>query len=320
VLRIRGFSDFNYRVSNQGGETNSFGLGAFDLFVSSRISEKFSMLSEVNFEFGDNNEMAVDLERMLLTYSANDHFKLSFDRYHTGIGYYNTAFHHGPWFQTATGRPALFLFQDEGGVLPVHSVGLSLAGSIPSGKLGLNYFAEIGNGRPARRPQNTTVQNVVDENNGKAFNLGFWLRPEWLRGLQVGASVYHDHLIADTRQRIQEYIPAAHVVYTTPKFEWLNDAVLIRHNLDGGRTFNTPGFYIQIARQWGTYRPYVRYQYINASPLEPILFDTGLQQGPSLGLRYDWSQFAAFKIQYTRNLRRDSQDTNQLGMQMSFTF
>jgi hypothetical protein len=320
TLHIRGFSDVDYRASSQSGQTNGFVLGAFDLFVSSQISDKFSMLSEVNFEFGDDNEMAVDLERMLLTYTANDHFKLSFGRYHTAIGYYNTAYHHGAWFQTATGRPFLYFFEDEGGVLPVHSVGLSLTGSIPSGKLGLSYVAEIGNGRPARRPQNTTVQNVVDENNGKAINLGFWLRPEWLSGLQVGASVYHDYLTPDIPQRIQEYIPAVHVVYTTPKFEWLNEAVLIRHSLDEGRTFNTPGFYTQISRQWGLYRPYVRYQYINASPFEPLLFDTGLQQGPSLGLRYDWSEFAAFKIQYDRNLRRAAQDANQLGLQMAFTF
>ena len=320
MLRIRGFSDFSYRVSNQSGETNSFTLGAFDLFISSQISEKFSMLSEVNFEFGDDNEMALDLERMLLTYAANDHFKLSFGRYHTGIGYYNTAFHHGTWFQTATGRPFLFLFEDEGGVLPVHNVGLNLTGSIPSGKLGLNYVAEIGNGRPARRPQNTSVQNVVDENNGKAINFGLWVRPEWVSGLQVGMSLYHDNLIADTPQRIQEYIPAMHVVYTTPKFKWLNEGVVIRHQLDGGRTFNTPGFYTQISRQWGVYRPYIRYQYINASPLEPLLFDTGLQQGPSVGLRYDWSEYAAFKIQYDRALRRGLQDANQLGMQMAFTF
>jgi hypothetical protein len=319
-LRIRGFSDVDYHVSNQSGTTNGFALGAFDLFVSSQISEKFSMLSEVNFEFGDDNEMAVDLERMLLTYTANDHFKLSFGRYHTAIGYYNTTFHHGTWFQTATGRPFLFFFEDEGGVLPVHNVGLSLTGTIPSGTLGLHYVAEIGNGRPARVPQNTTVQNVVDENNGKAVNLGFWLRPEWLSGLQVGASVYHDHLTPNIPQRIQEYIPALHAVYTTSKFEWLNEAVLIRHSLDGGRTFNTPGFYTQISRQWRDYRPYFRYQYINASPLEPLLRDAGMQQGPSLGLRYDWSEFAALKIQYDRNLRRSLQDLNQLGLQMAFTF
>ena len=319
-LRIQGFSDVDYRASNRSGETNSFALGAFDLFVSSQVSEKFKMLSEVNFEFGNDNELAVDLERMLLTYSANDHFKLSFGRYHTAIGYYNTAFHHGTWFQTATGRPFLFFFEDEGGVLPVHNVGLSLTGSIPSGKLGINYIAEIGNGRPARRPQNTTVQNLVDENNGKAFNIGMWMRPEWLSGLQFGGSLYHDRLTADIPQGIQEYIPAIHAVYITPKFEWLNEAVVIRHSLDGGRSFNTPGFYTQISRQWEVYRPYIRYQYINASPLEPLLFDTGLQQGPSVGLRYDWSEFAALKIQYDRALHSGLQDVNQLGLQMAFTF
>ncbi len=141
-----------------------------------------------------------------------------------------------------------------------------------------------------------------------------------LSGLQVGASIYHDHLTPDIPQRIQEYIPAVHVVYVTPKIEWLNEGVLIRHSLDEGRTFNTPGFYTQISRQWKAYRPYVRYQYLNASPLEPLLFDTGLQQGPSLGLRYDWSEFTAFKMQYDRKLRRGLPDINQLGLQMAFTF
>jgi hypothetical protein len=321
VMRIRGFTDVNYLASNQKGATNTFALGAFDLFISSQISEHFSMLSELNFEFGDDNELGVDLERMMLTYSLNDHFNLSFGRYHTGIGYYNTAFHHGTWFQTATGRPFLFFFEDDGGVLPVHNVGMSLTGTLPSGKLGLHYVAEIGNGRPARVPQNSTVQNLIDENNGKSFNLGLWARPEWVRGMQVGASLYHDHLMPGIGPRIEEFIPAVHAVWVTPEFEWLNEGVVIRHSLDqGGRTFNTSGFYTQVSRQWKKYRPYFRYQYFNASPSEPLLADAGLQHGPSLGLRYDWSPFAAFKIQYDHSFRRDLQDLDLLGLQMSFTF
>jgi len=201
----------------------------------------------------------------------------------------------------------------------VHNVGLSLTGSIPSGKLGLNYIAEIGNGRPARRPQNTTVQNLVDENNGKAVNLGLWLRPEWLSGLQVGASVYHDHLLPDIPQRVQEYIPAVHVVYTTPKFEWLNEAVLIRHSLDEGRTFNTPGFYTQISQQWGAYRPYVRYQYINAHP-NGLLEDIALRRGPSFGARFDFNDNIAFKTQLDHILRKGQPDLNGLHLQLAFTF
>ena len=320
-MHIRGFSDVNYIGTTQKGVTNSFFLGALDLFVTSRLSEKFSMLSEINFEAGEDNNIGIDLERMLLTYRANDHFKLSFGRYHTAIGYYNTAYHHGTWFQTATGRPYLFFFEDQNGILPVHNVGLSLTGTIPSGSLGLNYVAEIGNGRPARTPQNTTVQNRFDENNGKSFNLALFSRPEWASGLQFGASFYHDHLLPALPPRIQEDIPAVHVVYFSPKFEWLNEAVLIRHTFDnGGRSFDTPGFYTQIGREWGKYRPYFRYQYVNASPLEPVIAYASLQHGPSFGVRYDWSDYAAVKVQYSRSFRREIPDYDEIDTQMSFTF
>jgi hypothetical protein len=33
-------------------------------------------------------------------------------------------------------------FANDGGVLPTQAVGLSVTGSIPSGRLGLNYIAE----------------------------------------------------------------------------------------------------------------------------------------------------------------------------------
>ena len=252
-MRIQGFTHTGFTASDQKGTTNSFFLGNFDLFITSRLSEKFSMLSELNFEPSrDDNNIGVDLERMLLVYNANDHFQLSVGRFHTAIGYYNTAYHHGNWFETATGRPFLYLFEDQGGILPVHNVGLSATGLLYGGKLGLHYVAELGNGRPARHPENTTVQNLFDENNGKSFNLGLYVRPEKFSGLQAGISIYHDHLTPDSGPRIQELIPVVHVVYINSKFEFLNEAVLIRHAFDNTtETLNMPGFYSQIGRQWG---------------------------------------------------------------------
>src|SRR5712692_8682540 len=190
-IHIQGFTHTGFAGTSQKGATNGFFLGNFDLFITSRLSENFSMLAELNFEAGEDNNLGVDLERMLLLYKPNDYFQLSFGRYHTDIGYYNNAYHHGNWFETATGRPFLFLFEDEGGVLPVHNVGLTATGSVPSGGWGLHYVAEIGNGRPARHPQNSTVQNTFDENNGKSLNFAVYVRPEWAPGLQAGLSIYH---------------------------------------------------------------------------------------------------------------------------------
>ena len=107
-------------------------------------------------------------------------------RYHTAIGYYNTAYHHSTWLQTATGRPFLFKFEDDSGILPIHNVGVSVTGIIPSGRLGLHYIAEVGNGRASSSPNAEPVQNTVDENNGKSFNLRILFRPTGVRGLQAG--------------------------------------------------------------------------------------------------------------------------------------
>jgi hypothetical protein len=322
LMRIRGFGDVTFRGSDQRGSTTSFTLGELDLFVTSDISEKFNFLSEIVFEGNvRRNNFGVDVERLLLQYSPNDYLKLSAGRYHTAIGYYNTAYHHSTWLQTATGRPFLFEFEDDEGILPIHNVGLSATGLIPSGSLQLHYIAEIGNGRASRLPGDEPVQNVVDENNRKAVNLGAFVTPEWGHGLQAGFSVYHDRLTPAGQPSIGETILAAHGVIERPNFEWLNEALLIRHAPEGsGRVFNTPGFYTQISKRFGSYRPYFRYQYVNGSDSEPVFPWVGLRQGPSVGLRFDASESVALKLQYDRTLLRHDPSVNSLALQVGFTF
>lgn len=320
LMSIRGFGDITFHGDNHRGDTTSFTLGQLDLFVTSDVSEKFRFLSEIVFEAGKDNVFGVDIERLLLQYSHNDYFNISAGRYHTAIGYYNTAYHHSTWLQTAEGRPFLFQFEDGGGILPIHNVGVSASGLIPSGRLGLHYIAEVGNGR-ASNPNAEAVQNVVDENNGKSINLALFARPQAIRGLQVGVSVYHDHLYPVPTVNIGQTIFAAHAVMVRPNFEWLNEALLIRHSPQGlTHVFETPGFYTQISKAFGPYRPYFRYQYVNASDSEPIFPQVGLQQGPSLGLRFDASETVALKLQYDRTAYRHQASTNGLGLQLGFTF
>ena len=41
----------------------------------------------------------------------------------------------------------MFAFEDEGGVLPVHEVGVNVHGTVPGTGSAFHYLAEIGNGR-----------------------------------------------------------------------------------------------------------------------------------------------------------------------------
>jgi hypothetical protein len=336
LLRIRGFGDVtfhgdNYHPAGFPGDKTAFTLGQLNLFVTSDISDRFKFLSEIVFEAGpDNiygvtrgvaNTFGVDVERYLLTYSKNEYFNLSAGRYHTAIGYYNTAYHHSTWLQTTTGRPLLFAFEDQGGILPIHNVGVEAYGRVPSGWLGLHYVAEVGNGRESRSPIDLEpVQNIVTETNNKAVNFELFARPTKAPGLQVGFSGYRDRLAPNNQPSVGQTILAAHAIYSTPIFEWLNEALVIRNTPEGGHTYETPGWYSQISRRFGSYRPYFRYQYINASPNEPIFPDIGLRAGPSAGLRYDASESVALKLQYDYTSLRNQHAMQGLQAQVGFTF
>ena len=254
LLKMRGFGDVSFHGDTRAGTRSSFTLGQLNLFITSDISDKFKFLSEIVFEGGPDtifgvrrgadNSFGIDVERFLLQYSHNDHFNLVAGRYHTAIGYYNTAYHHSTWFQTTQGRPFLFEFEDRGGILPVHNVGVSASGSIPSGPLGLHYVAEVGNGRRSRSPlDEEQVQNVVDENTHKAFNLAVLSRPRAFSGLQLGLSVYRDLLTPANSPAVGETILATHAVVVRSTFEWLNEVLVIRHAPAGSQhTFQIPGF------------------------------------------------------------------------------
>ncbi len=323
TMQFRGFADVSFHADDRTGTStaSSFSLGQFNLFITSKISDKVDVLAEAVVEADDLNAVGLDLERLLFHWSSSDYLNISVGRYHTAIGFYNTAYHHSTWMQTAIGRPFLFEFEDGGGILPVHNVGVSVTGHIPSGEFGLRYMLEIGNGRASRSPGVEAVQNVVDENGSKAVNLALISRPERAPGLQVGLSVYYDSLTPEGLPTIGQSIVAAHAVYQTSEVEWLNEAVFIRNATSGtDQVTHSTGFYSQVSRKFGAWRPYARYQYLSV-PDDDVMFPAvGLQHGPSIGLRYDVGEFSALKFQYDRTERRRLSGYNTFAIQLSFTF
>jgi hypothetical protein len=333
-MQWRGFGEVDYTVLNQRqaelgtygfvpGSAGNFYTGDFGLFVTERLTDKTSVLSEILFEETDAQRYKVDLRRMLLRYDWNEHLKMSFGRYQTNIGYYNWAFRSAAWLQTTADRPLVMEYATNGGLLPTQAIGVSITGAIPSGKLGLNYVAEYGSS-DTMRPAVNGDGLVTDENNGNQVNVGFYLRPDRVPGLQIGASYYHDK-ISNFDQgpsvRYGQSIVNGYVVYVAHGIEFLNEGFLIRDaalHLNNA-VFNTPAFYSQISKKFGRIRPFFRFQYVNAS--DNLLYDdVGLRFGPSFGARYDLNDYFAFKAQLDHTIRGGEQDLNGLQLQISFTF
>ena len=96
----------------------------------------------------------------------------------------------------------------------------------------------------------------------------------------------------------------------------------------------TSAFYTQFSRRFHAFRPFLRYQYFNAPSDDPVyLYGSrnelaplnvnafiGRINGPSLGLRYDFTEHSALKVQYDRFSLRGLDSENGLTTQVAFTF
>jgi phosphate-selective porin len=328
-LQLRGFSDFSYGrpfFDNQPPEglahsPRSFVLGDFDLFVNAKISPKLNVLGELLVTSDFTNEFAAEMDRLMMTYTVNDYLKITAGKFNTAIGFYTNAFHRAPFFQTAANRPILFTDEDAGGILPVHSVGVSLTGKIPSGALGLHWVAEATNGTAFSQTGNSAVQNFVDENNGKAMNFAVYARPEAVNGLQIGASYYRDKIYPADTGGFDQRIYSAYVALVRSHVEVIGEGVLLQHRtIGGGATYNTPSAYVQVSHAFGIVRPFVRYEYQNVPVSDPVFGRLGRENGPTAGVRFDLADYLALKMQFGRLMTSLGQSATVAQAQVAFAF
>ena len=322
-FRIHLFGDVKFSAIDSTGARNGFSLGQFDLFGRSQLSDRLSVLTEATLTALPRNTFNARLERLLLTFSPNDYLVASAGRYHTSIGYYNTAYHHGSWFQTAVGRPLVFAIDGDIGLLPSHTLGVSATGDIPSGALGLRYVAELGSGRAGQSSAATAPQPALADNNTPSVNLGLITRPERWDGLQLGATLYRNRLtLQDTSKKgIDETIGGAHALYKTDAVELLGEWLAIRHRARDGSPANVSrGWYAQASRRFGVVRPYVRYDYVDVPRSNQVFGFLGRRRGPTGGIRYDFDALAAFKLQASHLTQTTRANLNRVDAQVSFMF
>lgn len=91
------------------------------------------------------NKIAGEIARLQAGWRLDSQTTLWVGRFHGPQGYWNSQFHHGVYFQTSISRPEIETFDDEGGVLPSHIIGLQLDGTRPVGGEGSVRF-EVGAG------------------------------------------------------------------------------------------------------------------------------------------------------------------------------
>jgi len=315
---VMGFGDVGY-FSRDGSSEDGFYIGQAVAHLGASMGDSFSVFGEFSATARDGDHH-FGVERLIVKYDFSDHFKLSAGRYHTPIGYWNAAYHHGAWLQTTVSRPEMARFGSK--ILPIHFVGALLEGNVPSGRLGLDYKVGIGNGR------HSSLSGSGDDgdiNSDKAWMVQLNSKPRRWNALKVGIGYYADEVPLPDGTDVEESTVSAYAVWTKESPEVIVEYLRSTHKLvtDSSVSGNVDAWFAQVGyRLTGTrskWKPYARVERIRVDDSDPMLGAEGLDyEGGILGVRWDFNSYAAIKAEYRNEEFDNGGRENNFRVQVSF--
>ena len=248
---IQIFGDVRASYSSREGRAD-FILGDADLLTFLTHGHLKGLL-EVYLE---QPEGRADLERGYVEVSFGSVY-LKVGKFHSPIGYFNQKWHHGLYLMTPIDRPQIVNFEDEGGPLPVHLVGVEVGweSEVFGKKIGLK--GGVGNGNLQLGSENTADFDSKKSFLGKAYLL-------WDPFSEIGISFGYDPMeVSDPDVgyvRTENYMFGLHLARRKPGSLELNGEVyLLKENVSG--KFGSGGFLllsfpVYKGGFWGEVRPY----------------------------------------------------------------
>ncbi len=322
-MSVRGFGDLNFEYRNDG-TPSTFSLGELDIFVTSNLSDSMSVLAETVLEPGETAESSVHVERYQLKYSRADWLMVAVGRMHTSLGYWNQTKHHGKWFQTTATRPLVYRFEDEGGILPVHEVGLKLFGAKGAPGFRVEYDLSVSNSR-GPTPENVAV--LRDLNHRKAVNLWLGFKPAGVPGLQFGGVARIDAIPAlletpGRAKEIEERILGGFTTFQRGRTEVLAEIIQIRHREKGGMvSHRSMGLYAQASHKFSRATPYYRYDRLEVDDSDPFYRpNTTDLESHTWGARLETGTWSAIKLEFLRSDPERGRPYTSAFAQVAFTF
>ncbi len=337
VTWLHGFADvgltYSGRRQGEGSKRKGFSVGALDFYLTPSLGTHLKSLVELIFEINGEGETMAELERFQIGYAFSDYLSLWGGRYHTPLGYWNTAFHHGKQFQTTIQRPKFIDFEEDGGIVPTHMTGLWGNGAVRTGSGKLGYDLYIANGPKINGSGKLDPNPFSDDNHELA--VGLHISHDFtgaLDGLRLGVHALHTDVDGYNSSgirinRSELNLLGGYGVYSAYDWEVIGEfyQFLNRDRSGSSGTHGSTLGFLQAGRLIGSFTPYTRFEF--ASLDQGDNYFSKLREGHSYrrtlaGIRYDLTPKAALKLEgnHTRIMNRDRDDYFEISSQFSIRF
>lgn len=313
------------------GSRGGFAVGALDFYLTPELGGHVKTLIELIFESEQTGETVADLERAQIGYAFSDKLTLWLGRFHTPFGYWNMAFHHGAQLQTSILRPRLLAFEDDGGILPVHTTGFMGTGGFRAGSGKLVYSLYAGNGtRVAAGKLDANPAGDNDGNKVLGFSMGYRFGGAMdglslgVHGLrqQVGAYDAADVLTSRTRLGML----GGYAVYDNDGWEAIGEYYRFRNaDLSGpsGSHASWAG-YVQVGRTFDDrWVPYYRHEKAALNQADNYFLSQANGRSYARhvsGLRYNVDPRSALKLELNRTRNDVGHAADELRLQYAVSF
>lgn len=290
-----GFAELDYREANDGGPTG-FIIGQAVGHLTARIDDRLRLFTEATATARRQTDFEFEIERLSVHYDFSDQFRFSAGRYHSPLGFWNAAYHHGSWLQTTIGRPHTVRFGSN--VVPIHFVGALMEGRLAQSDF--SYRVGVGNGRSDRINH---PGDFGDINNNRAWFASAHFAPLGRRRLDSGISVYLDKASPVGRPAIDERLVSAYLALHSETPELIVEYHYGDHDDGVGAQGKVRGIYGQLSwRLSGNaahFKPYMRIESLSVDDSNPLLAGAEPDyDGLTAGVRWDFSQYAALKGEF----------------------
>lgn len=328
-LPLHGFADVGGAWSRGADpvKLRGFSIGTMDLYLTPQFGDRVKSLVEIAFEYEEGGGGEVDLERMQLGYTVSDALTLWAGRFHTPFGLWNTSFHHGANLQTSLSRPRFVEFEDKGGIIPAHSVGIWASGKSRLGPGRIAYDGYLSNG-PRIRDRRLNFNAFTDDNAGKMLGGSLGYEPSGaLGGLTVGIHGFGSTVNAyagsgSVLNQTKLRMAGGYFGYDADDWEAIGEYYRFA-NADPatGLTSRSSAWFVHVGRVFGTLTPYVRYE--RAALSENDAYFLSQRDGRSYrravaGVRYALDGRSSLKMEISETSEAASQQIDQTGARVPF--
>ena len=328
-LPLHGFADagggFSGKDTPSDQKINGFKIGTIDFYLSPEFDDGVKSLMEIAFEPNhETGEIGVDVERLQVGYTFNDYFTLWAGRFHTPYGVWNTSYHHGSQLQTTIYRPKFLDFEDSGGIVPAHSVGLWGKGQFKLDKSKISYNVYVANGSrvllDSATAGSTGTMDMNNYRNDKSHyqvggSLAYDFQAGAMEGLEVGVhglssvvgSYTTNDYSVDSRNATKILMMGGFIHYEQHGIEFLSEYYGFSDKdakVASPKTYKSNAQFAQLGYNLTeSITPFVRYEKTVLNQNDMYFAEQASGQSYTryaFGLRKDINPKSAFKLEYMK--------------------